>query len=175
MKKRKTGFTLIEMMIVVAIIGILAGVLINVININRIQARSRNSRRMGDVKRIQTALELYFSNNRGYPTSANWVDVLTATESLSVYLIPDFISSMPEDPKQGEDATPITCFTTPSSKYGYYYRSRSEGKYILGATLEVDSAPDGNRCSSSTDIPNCTDSGYGCPVTPQCYCVQNPL
>ena len=156
------------MIIVVTIIGILAGVLINVININLIQARARNSRRMGDIKRIQTALELYFSNNRSYPSSNVWANPQNI-------LTPDYMASVPVDPKQGEVATSVNCFTSPAGQYGYYYRSRSEGKYILGATLEMDSAPDGNRCSSSTDIPNCTDSGYGCPVTPQCYCVQNPL
>ena len=157
------------MIIVVTIIGILAGVLINVININRIQARSRNSRRMGDVKRIQTALELYFSNYRSYPTAAGWVDPQTV-------LTPDYMSSVPADPKQGEVATSVNCFTTPAGYYGYYYRSRSEGKYILGATLEMDSAPDGNRCNTTADIPNCDVAfGYSCPSAPQCYCVQNPL
>jgi len=168
MRKRKTGFTLIEMMIVVAIIGILAGVLINVININRIQARSRNSRRIGDVKSIQTAMELYFSNFRVYPPDADntgWVPPATV-------LTEEYMASVPVDPKNGETPA-VVCFGD-GTTYGYYYKKLSGGKYILGATMEVDASPEGNRCTA-TDVPNCGVTGSGCVSDPLCYCVQNPL
>ena len=68
MNKNK-GFTLIELMLVVLIMGILAGAMLGIINIRGIQAKSRDARRIGDIKKMQTALELYFSDYRGYPES----------------------------------------------------------------------------------------------------------
>ena len=163
---KKTGFTLIEMMLVVVIIGIIAGTMISVINIPRIQARSRDSRRIGDLKSIQTALELYFSNYRAYPDSSSWA----SPENI---LTSDYMSSVPLDPKEGE--TPLVMCFGDGTTYGYYYKSLTGGKYILGATMELDTNTEGNRCIQ-TDVVNCDPVlNYGCNSSPQCYCVQNPL
>ena len=89
-KNKRKGFTLIEMLVVIALIGILAGVVISVINIPKTQARSRDSKRVGDIKRIQAALELYFSDNRKYPVSTSWKNVQNISE-----LLPSYIDRMP--------------------------------------------------------------------------------
>jgi len=60
-----TGFTLIEMLIVVAIIGILASIVVVGLNTSRKQAR--DTRRLADLRGIQTALELYYNKNGYYP------------------------------------------------------------------------------------------------------------
>ncbi len=54
--KNQQGFTLIELLIVIIIIGILAGILINIINIKEYQAQARDARRMNDLLSVQTAL-----------------------------------------------------------------------------------------------------------------------
>ncbi len=66
-KKNKKGFTLIELLVVVAIMGLLAGVAI--VALNSARQKARDARRVADVKQIQTALELYYNDNNGYPTS----------------------------------------------------------------------------------------------------------
>lgn len=65
--KNKKGFTLIELLIVVAIIGILATLVIVAIQNSRTNAR--DSKRLADIKQMQTALELYFNDNKSYPTA----------------------------------------------------------------------------------------------------------
>ena len=65
-QKRK-GFTLIELMVVVAIMGLLAA--LAVISLNNARERARDARRISDIKQIQTALEMYYLDNHGYPTT----------------------------------------------------------------------------------------------------------
>ena len=63
----KKGFTLIELLVVVAIIGLLAT--LSIVALNNARARSRDARRVADIKQIQTALELYYNDWQSYPTS----------------------------------------------------------------------------------------------------------
>jgi type IV pilus assembly protein PilA len=64
--KRK-GFTLIELMIVVAIIGILAAIAIP--NFLRFQARAKQSEAKQNLGAIFTAYTSYFSDNNTFPSS----------------------------------------------------------------------------------------------------------
>lgn len=64
MKKNK-GFTLIEILVVVAIIGVLAT--ISLVALNTSRAKARDARRIEDVKKIALALEQYASDNGDYP------------------------------------------------------------------------------------------------------------
>lgn len=166
--KNQKGFTLVEMILVTVIIGILASIVIGVINIPRLQARSRDSKRIGDLKMIQSSLELYFANNRRYPQQVgSWV--LTNSTGFSNY-----ISNIPSDPRK-DAPSGVSCFTNGITNYGYYYRSQSDGKYILGGVMEImDTAAEGNSCTAAS-VSNCGDSSYGCKPDIHCYCVQNPM
>jgi len=77
MKRRKKGFTLIELMIVIAIIAILAAVLVP--NFMRAREASRLTACKSNLKNISTAVETYSNDNDGlYPGGT--VSSLTATE-----------------------------------------------------------------------------------------------
>jgi len=67
MKNKQKGFTLVELLVVIAIIGLLAT--LSVIALNNARAKSRDAKRISDIKQIQTALELYFNDVNQYPTS----------------------------------------------------------------------------------------------------------
>lgn len=67
MKKAK-GFTLIELLVVIAIIGLLST--LAVVALNNARQKSRDAKRVSDVKQVSTALELYFADNNGYPVAA---------------------------------------------------------------------------------------------------------
>ncbi len=58
--KNTKGFTLIELLVVVAIIGILSSVVLA--SLNSAREKARDTRRKSDLKQIQNALELYYSN-----------------------------------------------------------------------------------------------------------------
>ena len=66
-KNNQKGFTLIELLVVIAIIGLLST--LAVVSLNNARTKSRDARRIADVKQIQTALELYFTDNAGYPAA----------------------------------------------------------------------------------------------------------
>jgi len=66
-KINKKGFTLIELLVVIAIIGLLSTLAI--VSLNNARQKSRDSRRVSDVKQVQTALELYYNDAGGYPAS----------------------------------------------------------------------------------------------------------
>lgn len=64
-KNSEAGFTLIELLIVIAIIGILTTLL--TANFIGVRQRSRDSQRKSDVRQMQSALELYRSDQGSYP------------------------------------------------------------------------------------------------------------
>ncbi len=172
MYKKQKGFTLVEMIIVTVIIGILAGVVITVINIPRVQAKSRDSKRVGDLKMIQNALELYFADNRRYPPQVDsWLTLGTTNTDLVNYM-----SKIPLDPRDGDNSG-VNCYgNAANDSFKYYYRSRTNGAYILGGIMEIMNTVDEKRSCTSTDTSNCTPaSGYGCVTSNRCYCVQNPM
>lgn len=74
MRKGQKGFTLIELLVVIAIIGVLAAVVL--VSLNSARAKSRDARRLADVRQVMTALELYFNDNNAYPTTAQGMTIL---------------------------------------------------------------------------------------------------
>ncbi len=62
--KKDKGFTLIELMVVIAIIGVLAGVIIT--SLSAARKRGRDAQRIRDIQEIRSAIELYISQN-GHP------------------------------------------------------------------------------------------------------------
>lgn len=125
MRKRVSGFTIVELLIVIVVIAILAT--ISVVAYNGVQARARDAQRQQDVKTIVKALEMYYIDNGKYPPgactancakNAFWSTTNDGSwDNLAVALVPKYISSLPSDPKPSPGADPTA---TGAYGYGYY-------------------------------------------------------
>jgi prepilin-type N-terminal cleavage/methylation domain-containing protein len=167
MKKSKarisntSGFTLIELLIVVLLLTVLSAVVIRVINSAGVQGKARDSQRIGDLKGVQTALELYFTDHRTYPTAATWTSVSSIPS-----LVPGYINALPSDPLATRTGT-SPC----SDSAGYLYRTTDTGSiYVLTALMEVPTSAADSKCS---DLFNWTTISCDSP-SDSCYGVQNP-
>ena len=68
-KRDNRGFTIVELLIVIVVIGILAALVI--IQFTNIQARARDTERKSDMRSIQSKLAEYYALNGRYPTALN--------------------------------------------------------------------------------------------------------
>lgn len=80
-KAKRKGFTLIELLVVIAIIGLLST--LAVVALNNARAKGRDAKRISDIKQVQTALELYFSDKNTYPAGTAVVLGSLSAQSLS--------------------------------------------------------------------------------------------
>lgn len=71
-KMNQKGFTIIELLVVIVIIGIL--VALTLPNLFSAQARGRDTDRKNELKNVQTKLETYFNDNGRYPD--DWDDAI---------------------------------------------------------------------------------------------------
>jgi prepilin-type N-terminal cleavage/methylation domain-containing protein len=96
------GFTLMEMLVVIAIIGILAAVVFAALGSSRIKAN--DAKRVSNLKDIEAALAWYYSVEGAYPsTSGSWRSQCSnwggyAATDVIPGLAPTYIASIPADP-----------------------------------------------------------------------------
>jgi type II secretion system protein G len=67
--QKQKGFTIVELLIVIVVIGILAA--ITIVAYNGVQSRARDTLRIDGIGKIRDALELYRVDNGVYPTAIN--------------------------------------------------------------------------------------------------------
>jgi len=126
--KKSLGFTLLELLVVVAIIGLLSVLII--FNISQMRAKSRDTQRVSDIKSLEEALALYHNDFQRYPSTNGQVIEITGQDVLSTELLQEgVIQGIPLDPINGiQDGV----------TYKYYYQS--DGKsYEIRYFLETDS------------------------------------
>jgi type II secretion system protein G len=121
----KRGFTIIELLVVIAIIAMLTSIVLVVLT--GLQAKSRDTRRMEDVREIQKALSLYYVDGNRFPKAVTPVTI-TGSDSISTALIDSgSISGVPTDPV--------------SPDFDYTYQATTSASYIITFCLETDSIP----------------------------------
>ncbi|MFA5053131.1 MAG: prepilin-type N-terminal cleavage/methylation domain-containing protein [Parcubacteria group bacterium] len=122
------GFTLIEMAIVIVVIGILMGIVFQ--GVRGVQKNARDTRRLADLRRVQTHLELYFQKCGHYPTAGNCgagggggaASSLTWTELTNKLSEVVNASEIPKDPRNDQS-------------YVYYFGDGGFD-YVLAAHME---------------------------------------
>ena len=150
---KQAGFTMVELLIVIVIIGILSVIGLN--NFLTAQLKARDSQRKSDLATITKGLEMYYNDKGRYPAASNnqifdgvaevaWGSNTGFTDALvtggAVYL-----SKMPKDP----------------SKYQYFYATNAGGTYYkIYARLE--NANDGQIGSyAGTDCGGTLECNFG--------------
>lgn len=114
--KKEGGFTLLELLIVIVIIGILA--LLIIPNITSAPKKARDTKRKTDITTIRKGLEEYFVNNNSYPADLNTLTTGSAP----------IIKTLPADPKGGNPAQYVYTYTP----------ANGNTTYTLTACLEND-------------------------------------
>jgi prepilin-type N-terminal cleavage/methylation domain-containing protein len=103
--KQNKGFTLLEILLVIAAIGILAAIVLVAINPNRQIEAARQAKRRTDINTITKAIQQYSIDNNGqYPegieTGAKPIcqtgNTPTGCIDLSTFLVPTYIAAIPE-------------------------------------------------------------------------------
>lgn len=143
------GFTLIELLVVIAIIGVLASIVLA--SLNTARRKSRDARRITDIKQIQLALELFFDAQAvvHYPDATVTCDATNAY-GLQV-LAPTYIPQVSRDPNQtGADL----CY-----RYATPTAAGNSTTYHLGAKLEDSSTASNPILANDRD---CTSAAAGC-------------
>ena len=132
------GFTLVELMVVVSIIGILTSIVYA--NFGDSRKIARDNVRKTDLKDLQVAIELYKAQNGRYPgrcltdedssasrasSTTHWSGAVLGTYRCNdgsgqyiLGLVPDYIASLPEDPMAGSSGV---------NNFGYLYEVDSTG------------------------------------------------
>ena len=81
----RSGFTIIELLVVLAVIGLLVSV--TLVTIQSTRAKSRDVTREEHVKTLQNALALHVTNAQSYPLTAAEGAFLDGTDAVSTALI----------------------------------------------------------------------------------------
>ena len=120
---KNSGFTILELLVVVAIIGILTALAMALLSDTR--ARSRDARRLSDVGEIEKALNLYYAGIGNFPISVS-TTTITGDDAVSTALKnQNTISETPRDPLH--------------DSYTYRYQSNDLGTtFTLYFCLETD-------------------------------------
>ncbi|AKM78199.1 MAG: fimbrial protein pilin [Candidatus Wolfebacteria bacterium GW2011_GWE1_48_7] len=140
----KKGFTLVEMLIVIAIIAILASVAL--VSVGGVRQSARDTKRVSDISKLQQQLEVYYSQNGAYPADLATFSAFAGSEAN---------------------------FTDPLNDPYAYAAYDNDQKYLLGINMEggtsaenepneVDALPTGLAAFSIS----CTEANLG-------YCVGN--
>lgn len=142
--RNSTGFTLIEILVVISIIGLL--VTSAAFSYSKSLQKGRDSKRKNDLQTLRRAIESYFQTNGSYPVS-----LPLPGQDWSPY-----INSIPGDPNPGS-----------SNQYTYSPGTATPPifTYTLYAVLEN---------TNDTDLGNLPCTGIYAPTAPYNYCVVNP-
>jgi prepilin-type N-terminal cleavage/methylation domain-containing protein len=126
--RKSSGFTLIELLVVIAIIGILSTLAI--VALGNARSKSRDAKRISDMRQVYSALELFYNDASMYPT------MITPGKPIN-YDNTVYMAIMPSNPTPTDGGT-LIC---PNTTLNYPYSPNSTGAtnssysitYCLGA------------------------------------------
>lgn len=147
--QKEGGFTLLELLIVIVIIGILAVLIIP--NLVSGPQRARDAQRKSDLRNIKTSLETYYNDNNSYPSAGTPPQVScvpSASGCLGTVLesgTTPYMKVVPNDPKAGQNyaylPTPASCAPGACTSYTLTATlENSKDSQAVGGVYTVNSA-----------------------------------
>lgn len=129
------AFTLIELMVVVAIIALLTGIVMT--NLSSSKGKARDSKRVSDIGQLQLTLELYFDRCKQYPSliSGDISTINNGCPNGSGITLGSYISKIPTDPN--------------GAVYDYAVNGTPPTDYVLRAKLEYPSVASSDSLGAS--------------------------
>lgn len=126
MTKTKSGFTIIELLIVIVVIGILAA--ITIVAYNGIQGRARDNDRVTDMNSLKKALALFYVDKGYYPAVNDMTNLAFRRDTLK---IPEGIVNPP-----GTVNSVAYCWASSPGVYCYVGVAAPGGSFDCGTAGE---------------------------------------
>lgn len=157
---RKKGFTLVELLVVMAILGILAA--ITLANFTTSQAKGRDAQRKSDLRQISNALEAYYTDHGSYPVgvAGKIMACGCATQNPCVYRACSWGGTSNREFLDGNNTVYMKEIPNdPVSPRQYYYVSTDGKSYGLYSSFENPNDVDclikaGSSCTSVFTVNN---------------------
>jgi len=139
-KNFRSGFTLVEILVVLAIIGIITG--IATISVSTIRQKSRDIKRLKEIDSVRAALQMYFYNEGQYPNSITFGSTLMGSSSSSTYM-----ALLPNNPSPKNDGA------CPDSEYTYSTTATSTSyKIDFCLSTPVGNVSSGQKCATPQGV-----------------------
>jgi prepilin-type N-terminal cleavage/methylation domain-containing protein len=145
--RHSTGFTIVELLIVIVVTGVLTTIV--VVAYNGVTNGTKDARRSADLNNIAKVLERYRIDNGGYPrcgatgpnTSPYALSANTAQSCLADELVPYYMASIPTDPVNS--GSHVYRYAAGYRKTGTitYTGTPATDDYILGVRQEATTSP----------------------------------
>lgn len=143
--KKSKGFTLIELLVVIAIIGILATIVL--VSLNTARQKARDTKRLGDVRQVALALEMYYDDNAVYPGGSessgcnDWATMKTGIEAGG------YMTVVPSDPVNSGTLV----YAYESDETDYVIRTQLENTNNPAFDIDVDGTSLSCDCTDAND------------------------
>jgi prepilin-type N-terminal cleavage/methylation domain-containing protein len=133
----KLGFTLIEILIVIAILTILFTIALIAINPARQGSQARNTKRRNDVTAILDAVQQYMVDNHGTPPAGITTSALPIQKNggidLCANLVTMYLGGLPVDPQTGTGGSVTDCNSNYITNYTIVRTSATDNRIMVSA------------------------------------------